>query len=92
MANHKSALKRVKQSELRRQRNRSRKTQMKNAIKKLEEAMVSKNPETAAERLKEAIAVIDRTASNGVIHKNKASRKISRLTVKVNALTAAQTA
>jgi small subunit ribosomal protein S20 len=89
LANHKSALKRVKQSELRRQRNRSRKTQMKNAIKRLEEAMASKSSEAAAERLKEAISVIDRTASKGVIHKNKASRKISRLTSKVNALTAA---
>ena len=86
MANHKSAIKRAKQSELRRVRNRSRRTRMKHAVKSLEEALVSRNTEEAQSRLKEAISVIDRTASRGVIHKNHASRKISRLTQKVNAL------
>ena len=86
MANHKSAIKRAKQSEQRRIRNRSRRTRMKHAIKSLEEALVSRNAEEAQSRLKEAISVIDRTASRGVIHKNHASRKISRLTQKVNAL------
>jgi len=59
---------------------------MKHAVKSLEEALVSRNTEEAQSRLKEAISVIDRTASRGVIHKNHASRKISRLTQKVNAL------
>jgi small subunit ribosomal protein S20 len=59
---------------------------MKHAIKSLEEALGSRNPEQAASRLKEAVSVIDKTASHGVIHKNHASRKISRLTQKVNAL------
>ncbi len=86
MANHKSAIKRAKQSELRRVRNRSRRTRMKHAIKSLEEALTSRNVEEAQSRLKAAIAVIDRTASKGVIHKNHASRRISRLTHKVNAL------
>ena len=86
MANHKSAIKRAKQSELRRVRNRSRRTRMKHAIKSLEEALTSRNVEEAQSRLKEAISVIDRTASKGVIHKNHASRRISRLTHKVNAL------
>jgi small subunit ribosomal protein S20 len=86
LANHKSAIKRAKQSELRRVRNRSRRTRMKHAIKSLEEALVSRNVEEAQSRLKDAISVIDRTASKGVIHKNHASRKISRLTQKVNAL------
>lgn len=86
MANHKSAIKRAKQSELRRIRNRSRRTRMKHAIKSLEEALASRNVEEAQSCLKEAISVIDRTASKGVIHRNHASRKISRLTQKVNAL------
>jgi small subunit ribosomal protein S20 len=86
LANHKSAIKRAKQSEQRRIRNRSRRTRMKHAIKSLEEALVLRNAEEAQSRLKEAISVIDRTASRGVIHKNHASRKISRLTQKVNAL------
>ncbi len=59
---------------------------MKHAIKTLEEALASRNAEEAVIRLKEAVSVIDKTASHGVIHKNHASRKISRLTQKVNAL------
>jgi len=86
LANHKSAIKRAKQNEVRRIRNRSRRTRMKHAIRSLEEALASRNVEEAQSRLKEAISVIDRTASKGVIHKNHASRRISRLTQKVNAL------
>ncbi|MGV8075393.1 MAG: 30S ribosomal protein S20 [Syntrophobacteraceae bacterium] len=86
MANHKSAIKRARQSEERRVRNRARKTRMKNVVRSLEEAMTSKSSELARERLQEAISIIDKTAGRGVIHKNTASRKISRLTKKVNAL------
>jgi len=85
LANHKSALKRAKQSEVRRLRNRARKTRMKNVIKSLEDALRS-NPELAQERLRDAISTIDRTAQKGVIHRNKAARKISRLTSRVNAI------
>jgi small subunit ribosomal protein S20 len=59
---------------------------MKHAIKSLEEAIVSQNPELAMSRLREAASVIDKTASHGVIHRNLASRKISRLTSRVNSL------
>ncbi len=86
MANHKSAVKRARQSEDRRQRNRSRKTRMKNVIRKLEESLNTKATEAAAENLKLAISIIDKTAAKGVIHRNTASRKISRLTRRVNAL------
>ena len=86
MANHKSAIKRARQSEDRRVRNRSRKTRMKCAIKKLEEAITSKSLDAAKEVLKEAVSVIAKTASKGVIHRNTASRKISRLSHRVNAL------
>jgi small subunit ribosomal protein S20 len=86
LANHKSAIKRAKQSEARRLRNRARKTRLKNIVKGVQEAIVANSPELAAERLKTAISVIDRTAGKGVIHKNNASRKISRLTKRVNSL------
>lgn len=86
MANHKSAIKRAKQNEKRRLRNRIRKTQMKNAIKSVEKALASSSTDQATESLQKAISVIDKTASKGVIHKNMAARKISRLTRKVNAL------
>jgi small subunit ribosomal protein S20 len=86
LANHKSALKRAKQSEERRLRNRARKTRMKTAIRGLEEAITAGSRDAMLEQLQQAISVIDTTASKGVIHKNTASRKISRLTQRVNAL------
>ena len=86
MANHKSAIKRARQSEEQRVRNRSRKTRMKNVLRKLEETISSKSREAASEDLKQAVSVISKTAAKGVIHKNTASRKISRLTRRVNAL------
>jgi len=86
LANHKSAIKRARQSEEQRVRNRSRKTRMKNVIRDLDEVIAGKSPEKAAEELKKAVSVIAKTASKGVIHKNTASRKISRLTRAVNAL------
>ena len=89
MANHKSALKRVMQSEERRQRNRARKTRMKSVVKAVEEAVASSNKELAVAKLKKAVSVIDKTASKGVIHKNKAARKISRLSRHVNDLVSA---
>jgi small subunit ribosomal protein S20 len=92
LANHKSALKRAKQSELRRIRNRARKTRMKNVVKDVEQTLAGSTPELAVESLKLAISVIDKTASKGVIHKNNAARQISRLTRKVNALTATRSA
>ena len=85
MANHKSAIKRARQSEEQRVRNRSAKTRMKNVIRGLDEAL-AKAPEKAAEELKKAVSVIAVAASRGIIHKNTASRKISRLTHRVNAL------
>lgn len=92
MANHKSAIKRAKQSEARRLRNRSRKTHMKNAIKGVMEAMASGSQENAVAELQKAISVIDRTAGKGTIHPNTASRKISRLTLRVNAFLASKSA
>jgi len=86
LANHKSAIKRARQNEEQRVRNRSRKTRMKNAIRKLEETIGSKATDTVAEDLKAAISVIEKTAAKGVIHRNTASRKISRLTRRVNSL------
>lgn len=90
MANHKSAVKRAKQSEARRLRNRMRKTRMKNVIKEVQEAISSNSPELVMERLRQAVSTIDRTAGKGVIHKNNAARKISRLTRRVQDFLAAK--
>ncbi|ABV33353.1 MULTISPECIES: 30S ribosomal protein S20 [Pseudothermotoga] len=77
---NKSAEKRVRQSFLRREKNRAYKTRMKNAIKKVLAAVQTKeSSEKIEELLKQAIAAIDKAASKGVIHKNQAARRKSRL-------------
>lgn len=85
MANHKSALKRNRQNQLRRLRNRANKTRMKSAIKNVIEAIEQNSVEGAQEALKAAIPVIAKTAVKGSIHKKNASRKVARLTRRVNA-------
>ncbi len=79
MANHKDALKRARQNDKRRARNRHYRTRMRNRIKAVRAAVESGNVETAQAELREAMSVIHRVASKGVIHKNQAARRISRL-------------
>jgi len=88
LANHRSALKRMVQSEKRRARNRHVKSTVKTTIKSYLKTIEEKNPETAKETLQHTIRTINKAASKGVIHKRNASRKISRLTRKYNALSA----
>ncbi|MCI5144263.1 MAG: 30S ribosomal protein S20, partial [Candidatus Electrothrix sp. AR3] len=80
MANHKSAVKRNRQSKVRRLRNRVNKSRMHTAVRRIEEALVAGSEEAAQEALKIATPLIQKTAGKGTIHKNTASRKISRLT------------
>lgn len=86
MAHHKSAEKRIRQNKKRRMRNKHIVSTMRTAVKKVEKAVQAKKPDQAVELLKKAIPVLDKAASKGVIHKNKAARHVSRLTRKVNAL------
>lgn len=65
------------------------KTKMKTIIRKLDAAVVAGTADAAKDVLKEATSVIARTASKGTIHKRNASRKISRLTKRVNKMTPA---
>ncbi len=80
----KSVLKRIRQNEKRRLRNQSWQTRIKTSIKKVEEALEKKEKEIIQNLLQEAIKIISKAASKGIIHKNNASRKISRLMKKVN--------
>ena len=84
MANHKSALKRARQSEDRRLRNMGYKTRSKNIVKEVRTAVTENDKEKAIEKLKKATAIIQKSASKGVFHKKKASRKISRLARQIN--------
>ena len=90
MANHKSALKRNRQSLVRRERNRANRTRVKSVIKNIETAIEENSAEMAQEALTAAIPVIDRSAVKGAFHKKTASRKVARLTRKVNGFIASK--
>ena len=89
MANHKSAVKRHKQSVKRAARNRTVKTRIKNVVKSVRAAIKSDDRDNAAQLLSTATSVLDKAASKGVIHWKKAARKISRLSKALNAAQAA---
>lgn len=80
-----SAIKRVRQAEKQKMHNQAVQTSIKTSAKKLDAAISSKNREEAEAVAKKATSLINKAASKGVIHKNTASRKISRLTRKVSA-------
>jgi small subunit ribosomal protein S20 len=80
-----SALKKVRQAEKREMRNQSVETKIKTYVGKFETAVSAKNKEEAEKLLKETTKVISSAASKGIIHKNTASRKISRIAKKANA-------
>ena len=86
MATHKSALKRHRQNQKRRLRNKIVRSQLKTSVKSYVAAIEGKDKAAAQEAAKAAISTISKTASKGVIHKKTASRKISRLAKKVNTL------
>lgn len=84
MANHKSALKRAKQNEVKRLRNKSFKTRIKKTVKEVRTAISANSQEQAQQNLIKAVSIIQKTTSKGIIHKNQAARKISRLARQVN--------
>ena len=88
LPNHKSALKRMRQNEKRRVRNKSIRTNTKTSIKKVLSAIEEKNAESAELLFREATKVIFKAKSKGVYHKKNASRKVLRLAKKVNKLKA----
>ena len=82
MANHKSAKKRAKQSQVRRLRNKSVKTTLKNLDKRVHAAKEA--GDNTDELMKQTQSAIHKAAKKGVLHKKTASRKISRLFKLVN--------
>lgn len=88
MANIKSAQKRIKVIEAKTLRNRMVKSALKTKIKKFEVAVNAKNADEAKAAYIEASKALDMAASKGVIHKNKAANKKSKLALKLNALNA----
>jgi len=88
MPTSKAAQKRVITSQKRAKINKKRKKQLKDAIKSFEEAVATNDVEQAKEELLNAKRVIDKSVSKGIIHKNNAARKKSRLDRTFNKLTA----
>jgi small subunit ribosomal protein S20 len=84
VANHKSALKRANQNAIRRLRNKAVKTSVKNAVKEVRVAAGEKSGDQLVSDLNRAKSVIDTAAKKGVIHRNTAARKISRLSKLAN--------
>ena len=84
MANIKSAMKRAQVIRIRTKRNAAYKSMMKTAIRHFDNAVKSGDLEKAEEELRKALRMIDKVESKGVIHKNTASRKKSRLTKAFN--------
>ena len=88
MANTRSAKKAVRKIARRTEVNRARKSRMRTFVRKVEEAIASGDQAAAAEALKVAQPEIMRAAQKGVLHKNTASRKVSRLAQRVKSLQA----
>lgn len=86
MANHKSALKRHKQSLKRAEGNRAARTRVKNVIKDVRAAIQDANKEQATAALSVAASILNKAAGKGAIHWRKASRRLSRLARAVNGI------
>jgi small subunit ribosomal protein S20 len=87
LANTKSAKKRIRSNERKRQRNQMYRSRVKTMIKKAELSIYSGTPDEALVR--EALSTLDKAAVKGIIHKNNAARRKSRLMKKFNAAQAA---
>jgi len=86
MANTPSSRKRARQTLRRTAVNKARRSRIRTFIRKVEEAIAAGDPAAAQEKLRAAQPEIMRGVSRGVLHKNTASRKISRLAARVKAL------
>ncbi len=86
MANSPQAKKRARQNDRRTLVNKNRRTRIRTFIRKVEEAIAGGDQSVAAEALKAAQPEIQRGVTKGILHKNTAGRKISRLSARVRAL------
>lgn len=88
MANIKSAKKRARQAEKRRRHNAGLRSMVRTHIKKVINEIASGNKENAQKAYQDAVPVIDRMVTKGIIHKNKAARHKSRLSTQIKDLAA----
>ncbi len=90
VANHKDALKRIRQNEKRRARNRHYRSMMRSQIKAVRAAVEEGDADSAASLLPKAVSMIQRVAGKGIMHPRAAARRVSRLTVAVSKAGAAE--
>jgi len=88
MANSPQAKKRARQNERRAEVNKARRSRIRTHLRKVEEAIASGDQSAAADALKSAQPELMRGVTKGIVHKNTASRKVSRLSKRVKALSA----
>jgi small subunit ribosomal protein S20 len=86
MANTKSAKKAARQAIRRTEVNKARTSRARTVVRSVEEAIASGNKDAASKALREAAPVLARNAQKGVLHKKTASRKVSRLSARVKAM------
>ena len=86
MATHKSAEKRHRQNEKRRVRNHALKSQLRTLVKRVLTAVEKKDASAAETELRVAARALDKAVTKGVLHRNNASRRLSRLTLRLNSL------
>lgn len=86
MANHKSAEKRIRQTEKRNKINRGNRSKVRTQIKKLRSSIAKHDKKTSEELLNPTVSLIDKAVNKGILHKNTAARYKARLTGHVNSL------
>ncbi|HCH66833.1 MAG: 30S ribosomal protein S20 [Deltaproteobacteria bacterium] len=89
MANHKDALKRIRQNTKRRARNRHYRTMMRNQVKKLHALIETGDKEAVDAQLSKAVSMVQRVSGKGIIHNRQAARRVSRLAHAVKRMEAA---
>lgn len=90
MANTKQTRKRARQNEKERLHNKHYRTRFRTAVKQVHQAIMSGDQSSARRIFQEAVSVIDRVASKGIIHKNKAARHKKRLSQQINTMAASK--
>jgi small subunit ribosomal protein S20 len=86
LATHKSAEKRHRQNEKRRARNNALRSRLRTLVKRVEAALERKNVADAEGELRVAARELDKAVTKGVLHRNSASRRLSRLTLRLNGI------
>jgi small subunit ribosomal protein S20 len=90
MANHVSALKRVRQTESRTEVNRANRTRVRNSLRTLREALAKGDVKAAQAQYRETVSTLDKSVQKGVLHNNTVSRYKSRLNARLKALATAK--